>query len=153
MDGERFPDVLRLQRHLLQKKSGDEVKFELGGHRTAVVKLAGLPDVSASDLMRKRFGLGVQPLTADLAEALGLSSTQGVLISDVQRGSPAAEAGLRRGVVITHVSGEEIGSLDRLAEQLADIKTGDAVRMVVVSSEHSPGLMLQQTGTVTLKAR
>ncbi len=92
-------------------------------------------------------------MTAELADALGIATAQGLLVSGVQRGSPADEAGLRRGVVITHVAGEEIDSLERLAEQLADIQPGDPVLLAVVVSERRGSITIQQTGKVTLKAR
>ncbi len=148
VDGQRFTDVLPLQRYLLRKRPGDEVRFG-----DVTVKLAELPQVSAAELMFKKFGLSVQPMTAELADALGIATAQGLLVSGVQRGSPADEAGLRRGVVITHVAGEEIDSLERLAEQLADIQPGDPVLLAVVVSERRGSITIQQTGKVTLKAR
>src|SRR5262249_31131124 len=52
----------------------------------------------------KDFGLNVQPLTAELAKSLGVpAGVKGVVVSSVKDGSPAAEAGLREGVVITGV--------------------------------------------------
>jgi serine protease Do len=148
VDDQRFTDVLQLQRYLMHKKPGDEVRFG-----RAVVKLAALPKVSAAELLQSKFGISVQLLTEDLADALGISSAQGLLISDVQRGGPGAAAGLRRGTIITHWAGEEIESLDRLAEQLADLKSGDTVSLVIVVSERRGAVLLQQTGKVTLKAR
>ncbi len=148
VDGKRFTDVLPLQRYLLHKKAGDEVRFD-----SVVVKLAALPQLSPADLMEKKFGLSVQLLTEDLADALGISTAQGLLVANVQKGSPGAQAGLRRGVVITHFAGEEIQSLDRFAEQLADVKTGDVVSFAVFVSERRGGYTLQQTGKVTLKAK
>lgn len=152
VDGEPYHDVLRLQRHLIRKKAGDTVRFELDGDRRVTVALAALPKVSAADLLWKKFGLAAQPLTRDLAEALGVSFTQGLLVSDVRKASPAAEAGFRRGLVITHIAGEEFQSLDRLAEQLADVNAGDAVPLVVLITERRGNFMFQQTTSVTLKA-
>jgi serine protease Do len=156
VDSERFGDVLRLQQHLVHRKAGDVVRFDIerGGKLQNVdVKLAALPKLSASEMMLKKFGLQIQPMTAELAEAMGISTAQGVLVSDVQKGSPAEEAGFRHGIVITHFGGEEIQTMDRLAEQLADIKSGDAVNMAVFVSERHPGITLQQTTSVSLKAR
>jgi len=153
VDGQKFGDVLALQRYLIHKKVGDEVRFELGNGAVVAVKLAALPKVSALDLMRAKFGLRVQPLTAELAEALGLTVAQGLLVVDVERDSPAAAQGFRRGIVITHVAGEEFQSLNRLAEQLADVQSGDAVNMAVFISERRGNMVLQQTTSVALQAR
>jgi serine protease Do len=156
VDGEKATDVLRLLRTLIHKKAGEIVKLDVervGTTKSFAVKLTALPKLSASDLMLKKFGLQVQPLTRDLANALGISYAKGLLVSDVQKGSPAAEAGFSRGIVITHVGGEEIESMDRLAEQLADVKSGDNVSMAILVSERRGNMMWQQTTNVTLKAR
>jgi serine protease Do len=156
LDGEKTTDVLRLLRLLIHKKPGDTVRFQLerdGKQLVVAVKLAALPKLSATELMWKKFGLQIQPLTPELADALGISFTQGVLVTDVQKASPAAEAGFRRGILITHLAGEEIQSIDRLAEQLADLQPGDAVSMVVFTSERHGAITFQQTTSVTLKAR
>jgi S1-C subfamily serine protease len=153
VDGERFAEVLLLQRHLLRKKAGDVVRFDLGGRRVVEVKLAALPKLSTAELMQKRFGLQVQEMTPDLARALGLPVVQGLLIADVEKDSPAATAGLQRGIVITHFAGEEIQTGDRLGEQLTDLKSGDKVSLAIFVVQRRGNLTLQQTGAVTLPAR
>lgn len=55
-------------------------------------------------------GIAGQSMSADIAESLGLSLPQGVVISDVHPLSPLAKAGLRIGDVVTHVDGEEVNS-------------------------------------------
>ena len=50
------------------------------------------------------FGLEVQPLTEELAKPLGLpAQLKGVVVSSVKEGSPASEAGIQEGDVITKV--------------------------------------------------
>jgi len=148
--------VLRLQRTLVHKKAGDIVQFgiERDGKETSLsVTLAALPKLSARDLMNQKFGLEVQPLTPKLAEAEGVSSTQGLLVAGVQRGSPAEKAGFFPRIVITQVSGEQISSMDRLAEQLSDVEAGDMVSMSVIITESEGGAILQEMANVSLKAR
>jgi len=156
VDAQKFADVLKLQRHLIHKKSDDVVQFVIeraGQSRTAAVKLAALPKLSATDMLWQKFGVQAQPLTRDLAEALGVTLAQGLLVADVQPDSPAAGAGIRRGIVVTHVGGEEFQSLDRVAEMLADVKSGDRVTMVVLIVERRGNFSMQQTTSVSLTAR
>ncbi len=156
VDKEKFGDTLGLLRHVLHKRADDVVTFEVersGKPQSFEVKLVALPKLSAPDLMWKKFGLRIQELTPDLAAALGLSVAQGVLVSDVEGASPAAKAGIGRGMVITQVGGEQIQSMDRLAEQLADVRSGDTVTMTVLVSEQRGNLVLQQTMTVSLNAK
>jgi serine protease Do len=156
VDGEAYRDILRLQQHLLHRKAGDIVKIDAerdGKTSSFSVKLAGLPTLSAIEMMQKKFGLQVQPLTSDLAAAMGYPVAQGVLVAAVEKDSPAEKADFSRGIVITHVAGEEVQSLDRLAEQLADIKPGDTVSMVAFISERRGNVTFQRTSSVSLKSR
>jgi S1-C subfamily serine protease len=156
VDGQEFHDVLRLQRALIHKKAGDVVKFDVersGETRSVSITLATLPKLSAANLMLNRFGVQVQPLTRDLAEALGVSLMRGLLVAGVEQNSPAAKAGFQSKMVITQVGGEEITSMDRLAEQLADVKKDDIVSMSVIVSERRGNVILRQTANVSLKAR
>jgi serine protease Do len=162
VDNVKYSAVLPMLRHFLHKKAGDVLQFAVerdgkpaaaGKLLTFEVRLAALPKLSATDLMGKRFGLQIQPLTRELADALGIPPMQGVLVSDVQQGGPGATVGFRRGIVITHVGGEEFQSLDQLAEQLAGIKSGDMVSMAVFIAEQRGSMTLQQTTSISLKAR
>ena len=156
VDGEKFGDVLELQRHLLHKKAGDEVRLDAtrnGKVQAFTAKLVALPKLSATDLMQRKFGLQVQELTPDLATAMDVSVAQGLLVADVEKASPAAVAGFSRGIVITHVGGEDIQSLDQLAEKLSDIHAGDSVSMAVLVIERRGNFTLQRTSGITLKAR
>ena len=154
--GQSFTGVIPLQRYLLHQKAGDVVQFVVdraGKRETLAVTLTALPKLSTADLLQKKFGLTIQPLTRELASALGFAVARGLVIADVAKNSPAAEAGLRRGLVIVQIGGEEVDSLDRLAEQLGDTKTGDRVSMGLFISERRGGFTLQQIANVTLTAR
>jgi S1-C subfamily serine protease len=155
-DGQEVTDVLLLERRLIHKKAGDEVKFDVergGIAKSLAVKLTALPVLSARDLMFKKFGVQVQPLTRDLAQKLGIPFTQGLLVAEVQPGSPGEIAQFQRGLVITQVAGEAVASMDRVAEQLEDVKTGDMVSMAVVVNERRGNVLLQQTANVSLQSR
>ena len=155
-DGQEVTDVLPLQRWLIRKKAGDIVKFDIergGTAKSFIVKLTALPVLSVKDMMLKKFGVQVQALTRELAQGLGIPFTQGLLVADVEPGSPGAAAQFQRGIVITQVAGEGVASMDRVAEQLEDVKAGDMVSMAVVVTERRGNILLQQTANVSLKSR
>ena len=54
------------------------------------------------------FALEVQPVTEELAEKLSMSRNTGVLVSEVGKRSPLADAGIKRGDVIVSISGQRI---------------------------------------------
>jgi serine protease Do len=155
-DGQEVTGVLSLQRWLIHKKAGDVVTFDIergGTAKSLAVKLTALPVLSVRDLMLKKFGVQVQTLTRDMAQGLGIPFTPGLLVADVQPGSPGAVAQFQRGIVITQVAGEGVASMDRVAEQLEDVKADDMVSMAVVVTERRGNVVLQQTANVSLKSR
>ncbi|MCG8591606.1 MAG: DegQ family serine endoprotease [Proteobacteria bacterium] len=64
------------------------------------------------------FGLRVQNLTEELADQLGVEAEAGVVITEIEPGSPADDAGLRRGDVVVEVDREETNTVKELREQL-----------------------------------
>ena len=61
--------------------------------------------VATGKVLRGYVGLTVQPLTSDIAEAMGVQDRRGVLVNQVSEGSPAAKAGLRPGDVLVSWDG------------------------------------------------
>ncbi len=78
--------------------------------------------------------LGIRPrdLTPEIAEQFGLSANNGVIIIEVERGSPAANAGLRREDVVTALDATRIEDSGDLLGALRDYRPGDTVTLTVV---------------------
>jgi len=74
----------------------------------------------------KDLGIQVSNLTAAEAKRYGYTKDQGVLIADVEAGSVAATAGLRRGMLILEVSRQKVASVAefRAAMKKADLAKG-----------------------------
>ena len=70
-------------------------------------------------VVRGWLGVGIQPVTSELAKSLKLSETTGALVSSVTDGSPAAKAGLKAGDVIVEFNGERVARADRLPNAVA----------------------------------
>ncbi len=62
-------------------------------------------------------GVQIQPVTADIADSLGLKKAQGALVAEPQSDSPAAKAGIEAGDVITSVDGQEVKDAARSRPQ------------------------------------
>ena len=78
------------------------------------------------------WGITVQELTPQLAQQLGLDSgTSGVVISDIAEGSPAADAGLRSGDLITEVNHEGINNLNDYQQALKQVKKNTNLLLLV----------------------
>ncbi len=77
------------------------------------------------------FGLQLQDLTNDLADALGYARGRGVLISAVEPDSPADEAGFERGLVIYRIGKYDVNSVKEVERLLAGADTGSSVDFAV----------------------
>ncbi len=87
--------------------------------------------VADGNVQRGWLGVQIQPVTADIAESLGLKSASGALVADPQAGAPAAAAGIRAGDVITAVDGETIEGPRELSRAIAAIDPGTEVTITV----------------------
>lgn len=72
-------------------------------------------------------GVQMQPITPDMEEALGLSSTNGVVVADVLPDGPAAKAGLKSGDVIVGFGDQPVKSSHDLALAVANTHPGTSV--------------------------
>jgi serine protease Do len=108
----------------------------------------------AAPLAHRFFGLFLQDLTDDLAKALGYTSNgAGVLIADVESGSPAANAGLRRGFIIRQVGRYQTTASADIEALLQRIDSGSPVDFSVEVLQNNGGSIRGQLVTVNLIAR
>jgi serine protease Do len=88
--------------------------------------------VRAGIVQRGMLGVGVQPITPELANALGLKDGRRVLINSVQPGSPAEQAGLRAGDVITALNGNAVDDPNALRNRIASTPPGIDVTLTIL---------------------
>lgn len=88
--------------------------------------------VEEGRVIRGFLGVAIQDLTPELASAMDLSTQEGVLISEVVEGSPAARAGLQPGDVVVKVDGEAVPTAGRLRNRIAALGAGRSVELTVV---------------------
>jgi serine protease Do len=74
---------------------------------------------------RGRMGVGIQPLTKELAQSFKIDSTNGAVVTTVEPGSPADKAGLKPGDVILSYNGKPIDDPNQLPRLVAATKPGE----------------------------
>jgi serine protease Do len=74
-------------------------------------------------------GVQIQPVTADIADSLGLKTTEGALVSEPQNDSPAAKAGIVAGDVITTLDGAAVKDAHALARKIGNMAPGSSVKV------------------------
>jgi serine protease Do len=87
-------------------------------------------------------GVQIQPINADIADSLGLKSTEGALVAEPQDGSPADKAGVKSGDVITAVNGEPVKDARTLARRISAMAPGAKVKLDIVRKGKSDTVTL-----------
>ncbi len=77
-------------------------------------------------------GVQIQPVTADIADSLGLKKAEGALVAEPQANGPAAKAGIESGDVITAVNGDAVKDARELARTIGALAPGNAVKLNVL---------------------
>ena len=108
--------------------------------------------VSKLDMMHKYLGLEARALTADEADALRLQNG-GLLITKIEPNSAAADADLRKGMVIVMIGNRQITDEKSLPKELLNMQTGTNVRLQVIVVQTVAGFSIQRGGSVMLTAR
>jgi serine protease Do len=97
---------------------------------TAKLVVAQLKDKGS--VTRAWLGVQVQPVTAGIAESLGMKNAAGALVDEAKADTPAAKAGIEAGDVITAVNGNAIKDSRTLAREISGMAPGSSVRLDIL---------------------
>jgi len=99
-------NIMEVNRELIAGGSHQPTAFALdraGEKVSAAVKLVPETTFFNSNLVLRKLGCEVQDMTPEIATRLGLNAIEGVIVTSVEKGSPAEAAGLKRGHVIESI--------------------------------------------------
>lgn len=89
--------------------------------------------VRYGEVRRGRIGVGIQNLTPELAEGLGIDgTTKGALISTVSEDSPADKAGIEKGDVVVAFNGKPIESSRELRNAVGFVELGTTNKITYI---------------------
>ena len=97
---------------------------------TAILETKKSEAKSKNDLFRN-LGLAVQNLTGKLSINLGYKDEKGVIITNVQQGSPASKAGLTTGDLIVEIQHKPVTSSDELYQAILKIQNAEDILMFI----------------------
>ena len=88
-------------------------------------------------------GIVVQTLTPELAGHFELNEGQGVVIREVEPGSPAARAGLRRGEVVLSLDGKPLRTAEEYVQRERERSSGDRLRLRVLRNNTQADVLVK----------
>jgi serine protease Do len=91
-------------------------------------------------VVRGYLGIGIQDLTRDLAKSFGIKDSKGALVSDVKDDSPADQAGLKQGDIITTYQGSPVEDAVALQRLVTRTAVGLKVPVKVIRDGHEKDL-------------
>ena len=125
-------------------------RFKKIAQKQPATKQQSSTETSTSNAERL-FGMQLQDLSRELSDALGYAHSRGVLITAVEPGSPADEAGVERGLVIYRVGQAEVNSVKQIENVLGRMQSGTSMNFVI-GVIHAAG-QVRQVATLTMAAR
>ena len=135
-NGKKIKNLLHLRSFVKGTEINKEVEMTVirdGKELTLTTNILELPKTNAGskkDLF-KDFGLVVQNLTGKLAIKLGYEGEEGVIIKNIQKGSPAYKAGLKKGDLIIEVQHKPVTSVDGFHQAILKIQQEEDILMFI----------------------
>lgn len=137
LNGKKVKDNSSFRRdvaQILPTKKANLLISRNGKSQKLTVVVGTLPDEGSRrgeslEATVDKVGFRVEPVSGELAERLGYKSGSGVVVSEVEAGSSAAEAGLRTGMLIMEVNRKPVTSVAEFEKAVAGAKESLLLRV------------------------
>lgn len=148
VDGKDVDEMNKLPRLVATLHVGKEIRVKVirdGKEKTFRVTIGEYPEeriLSSRNQIGEELGMTIVELTPDIAKQFGYTQKEGVLVSNVSPGSPADEAGIKRGDLILEINRRPVKNLESYKSILSNtkerrvlflIKRSDSAYYVVIS--------------------
>jgi serine protease Do len=91
-------------------------------------------DSATAEPVRDKLGMTVQELTSEMRRQYSLpEDVRGVIVTGVKNVSPAGEANINEGDVISEIQGQRVGSLSEFRSAVDKLRSGQRIRMYVTT--------------------
>src|SRR5437667_320421 len=108
-----------------------------------LVKRVTAPLIDRGKVTRGWIGVALQPMSAELAQAMGLREARGAVVARVYPGGPAAAAGLEKNDVVVTFEGAPIEDYRQLQRLSADAEVGKTVKLEIVRNRERRTIQLR----------
>lgn len=153
LDTDSYDDFIQLDAPINKGNSGGpsfDVNGDVVGVNTAIFSPSGgsvgigfaIPATTVKPVIeqlqekgvvtRGALGVQIEPITPEIAHALGLKRVEGALVADSQPGGPAASAGIAPGDVIIDVNNRPIANGAHLAARIGSMSPGTSAAIGII---------------------
>ena len=129
-------DVVRGKKHTIVKIKTEVIPGEENASNTR--------RKSNSEVETTTFGLSVQSMNSDLAKQFEVEATGGVIVTEVEPNSPAADQGIKPGDIITEINRKPVSSVKEFREALNGADTKRGMIMNLISNGTSKFVVLKE---------
>jgi len=142
-DGKEVADSKDLPRIVSSTPVGKSITIKLSRNgkvldrQVKVGEMEEKAEVAKAPSSNKSLGITVQNLTPDIAKGLGLKKDTGVVVTRVEPGSPAANAGIQTGDVIQEVNRKPVKDVDDFVQKVEKAKDQDNVLLLLQRGQNS----------------
>lgn len=142
-DGKEIADSKDLPRIVASTSVGKAVTIKLSRNgkvldrQVKVGEMEEKVEVAKTPSTKKTLGITVQNLTPEIAKGLGLKKDTGVVVTDVEPGSPAADAGIRTGDVIREVNRNPVKDAQDFVQKIEKAKDQENVLLFLQRGQNN----------------
>lgn len=144
LEGEPVGYVAELQAKIAEHHPGDQVRLTVFRSRRSIEVTLRLDEAPINERpvetaartvhAEERLGIQVEQMDPALAQELQFGDASGVIISDVQRTSPAARRGVPRGVKLTQINDTPIATTEDVRRALGTVQGGEIVSLHITDA-------------------
>ncbi len=126
-----------LPRIVASVKPGTNVEIKVirnGKQKSIRIKLGEMPaekEQGGATSLSENLGMSLTNMTPEIARKLGVDVSEGVVVTEVVPGGPAAKAGFREGIVITEVKQIRVRNIDEYEKVISGAKPGESILFYV----------------------
>ncbi len=151
-DGKEINQMTMLPSLVAQTTVGNKVEITLfrnGKKENITITIGKLKEDqpvygALEDKVDKELGLTLQTLTPELAESLQIKEKTGLVITDVEPGSSAAEVGLKRGDLVLEVNRKPVDDVKTYHQILKKVEKNGKILFLIKRDEHTRFVVLKK---------
>ena len=144
VDGKNIDSSDSLPKLVRSLEVGKEVMVKVirrnEGEISLKVKIGEMPEegeTGGASQGKTDIGLVVQDISPEIARRFRISTTEGVIVAEVEPGSPADRAGLQPRDIITEVNGQAIKDVTGYNKVMASLKEGENIVLLIRRGEYT----------------